>query len=73
MELVKAGKIGDICTPNALMTLKEYLMDFASEDTIAKGNALIEKELAKMSNQRVREIATQRINEIAGGKRDFYF
>ncbi len=73
MELCKAGKIGDICTPNALMTLKEYLMDFASEDTIIKGNALIEKELAKISNQRVREIASQHITEIAGGKRDFYF
>ena len=73
MALCKAGKIGDICTPNALMTLKEYLMDFASEDTIAKGNALIEKELAKMSNDRVREIASKHIQEIAGGKRDFYF
>ena len=73
MELVKAGKIGDICTPNALMTLKEYLMDFASEDTVAKGNALIQAELAKISNERVREIAAQRINDIAGGQRDFYF
>jgi 2-iminoacetate synthase len=73
MALCKAGKIGDICTPNALMTLKEYLMDFASEDTVAKGNALIEKELAKMSNDRVREIASKHIQEIAGGKRDFYF
>jgi len=73
MELCKAGKIGDICTPNALMTLKEYLMDFASEDTIAKGNILIEQELAKIKNARVREIATQHINEIAAGQRDFYF
>jgi 2-iminoacetate synthase len=73
MELVKAGKIGDICTPNALMTLKEYLMDFASEDTIAKGNVLIEQELAKIQNQRVREIASQHINDIAGGQRDFHF
>ena len=55
------------------MTLKEYLMDFASEDTIAKGNALIEKDLSLISNPRVREIATQRINDIANGKRDFYF
>jgi 2-iminoacetate synthase len=48
-------------------------MDFASEDTIAKGNTLIQQELAKISNQRVREIATQHINDIAGGQRDFYF
>ena len=73
MELCKAGKIGDICTPNALMTLKEYLMDFASQDTIAKGDALIQRELAKISNDRVREIATQHIQDIAAGQRDFYF
>ena len=55
------------------MTLKEYLMDFASEDTIAKGNTLIEKELTQIKNARIREIATQHINEIAAGQRDFYF
>ena len=48
-------------------------MDFASENTIAKGNALIQQELGKISNQRVREIAAQHIEEIAAGKRDFYF
>lgn len=73
MSLCKAGKIGDICTPNALMTLKEYLVDFASDDTRVKGEALIEQELAKITNQRVREIATQHIQEINQGKRDFYF
>ena len=73
MELCKAGKIGDICTPNALMTLKEYLMDFASEATVAKGNILIEREMAKIKNDRVREIAARHIQEIADGKRDFYF
>ena len=73
MELCKAGKIGNICTPNALMTLKEYLMDFASEDTVAKGDALIQRELALIKNARVREIAGQHIQEIAAGKRDFYF
>ena len=73
MSLCKAGKIGDICTPNAIMTLKEYLMDFASPDTVARGNDLIQKELAKISNQRVREIATQHIADIENGKRDFYF
>ena len=48
-------------------------MDFASEDTVAKGNILIEREMAKIKNDRVREIATQHIQEIAAGKRDFYF
>ena len=48
-------------------------MDFASEDTVAKGEALIKDELAKLPNERVREIATQHLIEIANGKRDFYF
>jgi len=73
MELVKAGKIGDICTPNALMTLKEYLVDYASDDTRAAGDALIASELTKLPNERVREIATQHIQDIIDGKRDFRF
>ena len=73
MELVKAGKIGDICTPNALMTLKEYLIDFASDDTRAIGNSLIQQELVKISNDRVREIATRHISDIENGQRDFHF
>jgi len=73
MSLVKAGKIGDICTPNALMTLKEYLQDYASADTRAVGDALIERELAKISNEHVRQVATEHIQQIVDGQRDFRF
>jgi len=73
MELVKAGKIGDICTPNALMTLKEYLVDYASAETRAVGDALIERELAKIGNDHVRELATRHVKDIVNGQRDFRF
>lgn len=73
MSLVKAGKIGDCCTPNALMTLKEYLVDYASPETRAIGDTLIESELKKLSNPRVRELATRHIQDILNGQRDFRF
>ena len=55
------------------MTLKEYLVDYATEDTREIGEALIQKELEKITNEKVREIATQRIRLIEEGKRDFRF
>ncbi len=73
MKLVKSGQIANCCQPNALMTLKEYLMDYASEDTRRKGELLIEKELKKVSSDRIREIAERNLKEIEHGKRDFRF
>ena len=73
MSLCKSGQIINCCHPNALMTLKEYLVDYATEDTREIGEALIQKELEKITNEKVREIATQRIRLIEEGKRDFRF
>lgn len=73
MSLVKAGQIANCCQPNALMTLKEYLEDYASEDTKKHGEALIAEELNKIPNEKVREIAKEHLKEIANGKRDFRF
>lgn len=73
MALVKSGKIGDCCGPNALMTLKEYLQDYASEATRAKGERLIENEVPHIPNAKVREIALRNLKAIAEGKRDFRF
>ena len=73
MKLVKSGQIANCCQHNALMTLKEYLMDYASEDTRRKGELLIEKELKKVSSDRIREIAERNLKEIEHGKRDFRF
>jgi 2-iminoacetate synthase len=73
MTLVKSGQIANCCQPNALMTLKEYLMDYASEDTRMKGEALIEHELTQIPNEKVLSVAKANLGKIAEGNRDFRF
>lgn len=73
MQLIKSGQIANCCQPNALMTLKEYLVDYASEETRQIGEALIQKELEHIPNPVARQKATEYIAKIVNGKRDFRF
>lgn len=73
MSLVKSGQIANCCQPNALMTLKEYLEDYASEDTKKKGEAVIRNEIPRITNDKVRKIALEHLEELNEGKRDFRF
>lgn len=73
MKLVKSGQISNCCQPNALMTLKEYLEDYASLDTKKKGEMVIENEIPCIPSDKVRAIAIEHLNEIKEGKRDFRF
>ena len=73
MSLCKNGQILNCCHPNALMTLKEYLMDYASESTKDVGEALIEREIPKIPKEKVKEIVYQRLTAIEEGSRDFRF
>lgn len=73
MSLCKSGQIQNCCHPNALMTLKEYLMDYASEETKAIGEALIQAELNNIPKEHVREIARDHLAKIEEGIRDFRF
>lgn len=73
MGLAKSGAIGNCCAPNALMTLKEYLCDYASSATLSMAESVIETELHKIPSQKVREITEHAIKQIALGKRDFRF
>ena len=73
MSLVKSGQIANCCQPNALMTLKEYLEDYASNGTKIKGEAVIAEEMTNIANEKVKTIAAMRLDEIANGKRDFRF
>ena len=73
MSLVKSGQIANCCHPNALMTLKEYLEDYASPDTREKGLKVIERELQKVEREKTREICARNLKEIEQGKRDFRF
>ena len=73
MSLAKTGAIQNCCQPNALMTLKEYLVDYASPKTRAAGEKVIEEELKKIPADKVRAIAEKYIKEIENGARDFRF
>ena len=73
MSLCKAGQIQNCCHPNALMTLKEYLMDYAAPETKAVGEALIQAELENIPKEKVREICKDHLEKIEQGIRDFRF
>lgn len=73
MELCKKQQIQNCCHPNALMTLKEYLEDYAGEETKKIGEELILKEMEKVSSDKVKGIALQNLKDIEAGKRDFRF
>ncbi len=73
MSLCKSGQIQNCCHPNALMTLKEYLEDYAQPGTKKIGESLIANELEKIPNPKVKETAKNYIENIHEGKRDFRF
>ena len=73
MSLCKSGKISLCCTPNALMTLKEYLMDYAAPETRTAGERLISESLGDIPEGRVRDLTVQRLARIEAGERDFRF
>ena len=71
MTLCKSGQIKNCCLPNALMTLKEYLEDYASADTRKKGEAMIKAEVPHIPNPVARAKASEYLKELHDGKRDF--
>ncbi len=74
MSLCKTGQILNCCHPNALMTLSEYLEDYASDATKAVGYDMVERELTRIPKEKVRKIAEENIAAIkASNRRDFRF
>lgn len=73
MELCKKQQIQNCCHPNALMTLKEYLEDYASSETKKIGEELISKEINNVASEKARKITSEHLNEIEQGQRDFRF
>ena len=71
MTLCKNGEIQNCCHPNALMTLKEYLLDYASEDTRKIGEALIKAEIENVPKEKVRNLVKENLENIGKGLRDF--
>ncbi|MBQ9096998.1 MAG: [Clostridia bacterium] len=74
MSLCKSGQILNCCHPNALMTLTEFLMDYATEETKKVGFEMIEREIEKVPNEKAREIAKKNIEDIkTSNRRNFRF
>ena len=73
MALAKSGQISNCCQPNALMTLNEYLIDYASDTTKATGQAVIDDQLSAIPNEGIKDKAKQYIKQMESGERDFNF
>ena len=73
MKICKSGKIQDCCTPNAILTLKEYLLDYASPTTKATGEELIRREIEKIDNPALRSALCQDLEKLESGERDLRF
>lgn len=73
MDLAKPGEIQNFCLPNALLTFKEYLLDFCEKDLQEKGEELIDKELQKIPKKEIREKTFEKLNALEKGKRDLFF
>jgi 2-iminoacetate synthase len=71
MSLCKSGQIQNCCHPNALMTLEEYLMDYASPQTRDIGQKMIQQELPNIPNPKVRSLVERNLEQIRLGQRDF--
>lgn len=73
MALAKTGQIQDVCQPNAILTFKEYLIDYASPETQREGEEAIRKHLKQIGNAKVRQVTEKRLALIEQGTRDLYF
>ena len=73
MTLLKNGQIANCCLPNALLTLKEYMKDYASPEVREKGEAMIKRLLHTVPNEKARATAQKYLEAIEEGKRDFRF
>ena len=73
MALCKSGQIANCCNPNALMTLEEYRIDYASERTKCLADEVISRELQAIPNPKVKAITEQRLKKIQEGQRDLHF
>ena len=73
MEICKSQQIHNFCQPNAIMTLKEYLEDYASDETKAIGEKLILKEVELIENEKIKQTVKENLKKIEQGQRDFKF
>jgi 2-iminoacetate synthase len=73
MEMAKPGEIQELCAPNAILTFKEYLLDYASVETRKAGEEALHRHLEDVASGPMREETKKRLRRIKEGKRDLYF
>lgn len=73
MELARGGEIHEFCQPNAILTFKENLLDYASQEDIAKGEEIIKKALEEIEDQELKKATMEKLELIEKGQRDLYF
>jgi len=73
MVLAKAGQIGNVCQPNALLTFREFLLDYADDELKELGKKVIEKGLQDISKEAARKAAIEKLKRIEAGERDLRF
>lgn len=73
MQLAKSGQIQNVCGPNALMTLMEFILDYGDEEIYQKGEALIFREAEKITRKDVKELLLKNLTRLKNGERDLYF
>jgi 2-iminoacetate synthase len=73
MPLAKSGQIQEVCQPNAILTFKEFLIDYASKETKQVGEETIKEHLVQIPNAKVREETERRLDRLEQGERDLYF
>ena len=72
MSLAKSGQIQHVCQPNALMTLKEYALDFGDEALNIQVDEFVDKEIKKISDVKTRETVVKGIQDLNDGVRDIF-
>jgi 2-iminoacetate synthase len=72
MRLAKSGQIQNVCGPNAMMTLMEYVMDYGDQELYNKAEALIKTEAENIAREDVRKLVLNNIERIKKGERDLY-
>jgi 2-iminoacetate synthase len=73
MPLAKSGEIQNVCQPNAILTFKEFLLDYASEETKKIGDEAIQKHLKMIPRPHIRKETEDRLKRLERGERDLYF
>jgi 2-iminoacetate synthase len=72
MQLAKSGNIENVCTPNSLMTLMEYMLDYGDEELLEKGKAIIDREAQKIARPDIKEMLIANLQQLEEGKRDLF-